>query len=153
MAGEVSSLMFLTLAQLPVFAVMAGAGLGLFRLSRRLDPRWTLPAANILLVLLTVMPSFFGEGGGEVPFDDVYFPFLLYPGPLIGAVEFRLGGLVWPWMNNHAGYRPGSYICIVVIPAVLTAVLGALFWFVVARLVSRKFKRWGRSNEARTSDR
>ena len=101
---------------------------------------WTLLTIHLLLVVVTVTPSFFGKGGGEPPFDDVYFPFVLYPGPFVHVAERFLAHLAWPWLNQHVAYHAASYICIVAIPALLTALIGGMLWFIVGYLLVLKFK-------------
>jgi hypothetical protein len=131
----------LMLAFLMPMAVAAGvvaAAFGLRRLSHRLSIPASLVAAHGVAVLVTMVPSVFGKGGGEFPYDDIYIPYFLYPGVMFAYLNSRFSHLLWPWLQTAAGYHEGSYLCIVAIPAMLTALMGSLFWMMAGRVVE-----WG----------
>jgi len=132
-------IIFLFAVLIPVFvaAALAFGGAALCRAVPKLDAGWTFAGLHTLLVLLLVAPSFFGIGGGEFPFDDLYMPFFLYPGVLMYYAEGQLAHFAWPWLREHIGYHQGSYICIVLIPAVLTALFGGAFWSVIGKSLAR----------------
>lgn len=121
----------LTAAGIVVIAVV------LNRVVRRLSLSAGLLAGHGVVVLGTVIPSLFGKGGGEFPFDDIYIPYFVYPGLMPAHVNSQVSHILWPWLHTTVGYHEGSYLCIVLIPALLTAVLGGVFWVLIGRALEK----------------
>ena len=136
--------MIFILANLIPMAIAAGmivACLSLCRAARWMKIPTALVALHEMVVAATVVPSLLGVGYGEFPFDDQYMPFFLYPGALLGYANSRVADLAWPWLEGKAGYHLGSYLCIVAIPALLTALIGAVAWLLVGRLLQSTIRK------------
>ena len=147
MDQRMTALILANLMPLVIAAGVVAAAIGLRRLNRRLSMSTILIAVHGVTVLATVVPSFFGMGGGEFPFDDIYIPYFVYPGPMLAYVNSQISHLFWPWLQTAAGYHEGSYLCIVAIPALLNILLGSLFWMLAGRLFERGMK-MGAANKA-----
>lgn len=129
------------LIPMAIAAAMIVACLSICRAARWIRIPTALVALHEVIVAATVVPSLFGLGGGEFPFDDRYIPFFLYPGPLLNYANTRVAYLVWPWLEGKVGYHQGSYLCIVAIPALLTALTGAIAWMLVGRLLQSAIRK------------
>ena len=131
--------MFIVAFVIPVLVAvcMVFASLVVSRVSRQARIPYVLLALHGIFVVATVVPSLFGRGGLDFPYEDVYGPFFLYPGVIFAYVNIRVATLFQLWLVGKVGDVVGGYLCIVAIPAFLTTVIGAVFWMISGRLVER----------------
>jgi len=125
----------------PVLLVLAAAAA-----LRRLWPRMPTPrlvvAAHTALIMAAMAFFWVGKLYPQPPFDDVYVPFYLVPGPVY-LFTGRLARWVDPLLFwDRFSPRASAVLAIVVEPGLVGIVLGGALWFLIAR--TRTFQAWTR---------
>jgi len=122
----------------PVLIVLvAFGGLQLAKVFRISLP-WTYVVLHTLLMMTVLAPYFFGKGIPGIPFDDMYIPFLYYPGWGFNILASAPAALLWPKILDYMSHQMGSRVCIFYLPGTLNLILGSAIWYAVGSLLNRK---------------
>jgi hypothetical protein len=73
----------------------------------------------------------------DIPFDDVYIPFLFFPGILVYWIGQQAADLVWPWLQGEMSFHSASIMCIIFIPGLVGLVFGGVQWYFIGLLIKR----------------
>ncbi|HVM62489.1 MAG TPA: hypothetical protein VMV72_16640 [Verrucomicrobiae bacterium] len=129
---------FIFVAPLIIAGAIALVGL----ITKALCPRarfcWTLTGLHSVATGFALLPSAFGKGFPDIPFDDVYLPFLLYPGWPFSALCARfVSDPLKDRLFEFYSCQRASLIALVWIPGILALLAGSIVWFVLGRILDR----------------
>ena len=86
-----------------------------------------------------LLPAAFGRGFPDIPYDDVYVPFLFYPGGMVWSFCGRfiaepLTGRLFELYSPHQA----SMIGLLLIPGLFALIAGGIMWFIFGRILDRR---------------
>lgn len=114
------------------------AGIGICAKCPRAKLGWMLAGLHSGATGLVLVPAIFGKGFPDIPFDDVYMPFMIYPGwPVWALCDILMTEPLKTWLFSSFSPHVASFIGIVWIPAVATALFGSPLWFLVGSRIER----------------
>jgi hypothetical protein len=117
----------------------------------RLRLTWSLVASQTLLLLACVALYPTGIFFAEPPVDDLYAGFFVFPGVHL----YLLAGKLFldplmdygfsSWLFQHVPVRNANLIGLLFLPAVFCAMLGAMQWYTIGKVVEWFSKRSARN--------
>ena len=122
-----------------LIVLVAFGGLQLSKTFHKSLP-WTYVLLHTLLMITVLAPYYYGKGIPDIPFDDMYMPFMYYPGWTLNILASMATSLLWPKILDYVSPQTGSCICIFYVPGTLHLIFGSVIWFAVGSLIKRKLK-------------
>ena len=101
---------------------------------------WTYVLIHTLLMITVIAPYLYGKGIPDIPFDDMYIPFMYYPGWALNTLASMSASLLWPMILDYVSPQTGSLICIFYVPGALHLIFGSAIWYGVGSLIKRKIQ-------------
>ena len=103
--------------------------------------KFTFIGIHLLVILLWLVLYPSGMFDAETPYDDVYFPYILYPGTFSYLYIGRAVNYVfWPGLTQWFSYHMASVLCIIILPGLLCGFLGIPIWYGIGCLVQQKLR-------------
>ena len=142
---------FTFLIPLMVAGAIMIAGIGICAKWPRAQLSWTLAGLHATVVGLVFLPAVFGKGFPDIPFDDLYMPFMIYPGWPVWALCGILSHSLLNWLFSNFSPHTASVIGLIWIPATFALLLGGSLWFFVGHLAGLKVKERMQAKQDRTA--